>query len=277
MRRLLLGLVVLFTLASAGSALAAPGDDRIVLVGDVLVDRDEVAGDVVVADGDVVIRGTVDGDVIVADGDVTIRGAVDGDVVTFAGTATLGRRARVGGDLHYVDKEPVVTPGAQVDGETKRFSGELKGVGAGIAIGFWIAVSVSLLLLGLLLALLAPRAADAIARTARAKIGSSILIGVGVFILLPIVAVLALVTVVGLPLGIILLLALVPLYAISYVTTAFVIGDRIVKGSRIPAFIVGLLILRVLALIPIAGGLIGLLATIVGLGVLLKTLLRARA
>ena len=277
MRRLLLGLVVLFALVPAGSALAAPGDDRIVLVGDVLVERDDVAGDVVVADGDVVIRGTVDGDVIVADGDVTIRGAVDGDVVTFAGTATLGRRARVGGDLNYVDEKPVITPGAQVDGETKRFSGELKGVGAGIAIGFWIAVSVSLLLLGLLLALLAPRAVDAIARTARAKLGVSILLGVVAIILLPIIAVLALVTIVGLPLGIILLLALVPLYAISYVTAAVVIGDRIVKGSRIPAFSVGLLILRVLALIPIAGGLIGLLATIVGLGVLVKTLLRARA
>jgi cytoskeletal protein CcmA (bactofilin family) len=277
MRRLLLGLVVLFTLVPAGSAVAASGDDRIVLVGDVLVDRDETAGDVVVADGDVVIRGTVDGDVIVADGDVTIRGTVDGDVVTFAGTATLGRRAQVRGDLHYLDNKPVVTPGARVEGKTKRFSGELKGVGAGVAIGFWIAVSLSLLVLGLLLLLLAPRAGDAIARTARAKLGVSILIGVLAIILLPIIAVLACVSIIGLPLGIVLLLALVPLFAISYVTTAFVIGNRIVKGSRIPAFLVGLLILRVLALIPIAGGLIGLLATIIGLGVLLKTLLRARA
>lgn len=277
MRRLVVALVALFTLVSAGPALAAPGDDRVVLVGDVLVDRDEVAGDVVVADGDVVIRGTVEGDVILAAGDVTIRGRVDGDVVTFAGTATLGRRAQVGGDLHYGDNKPVVTPGARVDGETKRFSGELKGVGAGIAIGFWLAMSLSLLVLGLLLLVLAPRAGDAIARTARAKLGVSILIGVLAIILLPIIAVLACVSILGLPLGIVLLLALVPLYAISYVTAAFVIGNRIVKGSRIPAFLVGLLILRLLALIPIVGGLIGLLATIVGLGVLLKTLLRARS
>jgi len=50
----------------------------------------------------------------------------------------------------------------------------------------------------------------------------------------------------------------VPLFAIGYVTAAFAIGRLIIKRSRIPAFIVGLLILRALALIPIAGGLIGL-------------------
>ena len=60
-------------------------------------------------------------------------------------------------------------------------------------------------------------------------------------------------------------------------TAALVIGRLILKQSRIPAFIVGLLILRLLALIPIAGGLIGLLATIFGLGVLLTALFRARS
>jgi hypothetical protein len=277
MRRLLLLSVVLFTLAPAGSALAASGDDRIVIVGDVLVDNDQTAGDVVVADGDVLIRGRVDGDVVVASGDVTIRGTVDGDVVTFDGTATLGRRAHVGGDLRYIDKKPVVTPGAQVDGKTKRFSGEFKGVGAGIAIGFWLAVTLSLLVLGLLLLLLAPRAGDAVARTSGAKLGVSIALGIAAFIALPILAVLACVTILGLPFGIGLLLALFPLYGIAYATTALVIGNRITKGAGIAAFVVGLLILRLLALIPIAGGLIGLIALIVGLGVLLKTLLRARS
>lgn len=277
MRRLLIALVLLCTLAPAATALAADGGERIVFSGDVLVDRGELAGDVLVADGDVVVRGKVDGDVVVADGDVTIRGEVDGDVVTLAGTATLGRRAHVTGDLVYFDKKPVVTDGAKVDGETKRFSGEVKGVGAGVAIGFWLAVTLSLLVLGLLLLVLAPRAADALAATARAKLGVSIAIGIGAFILLPILAVLACITILGLPFGIGLLLALFPLYAIAYATTAFVVGNRIIKRSRIGAFVVGLLILRALALIPIAGGLIGLLAMIVGLGVLLKTLLRARS
>lgn len=281
MKRLLVALVLLCTLAPAGLALASAsnagsGDDRIVVSSPVLVDRDETAGDVFVLDGDVVIRGTVEGDVVVADGDVTIRGEVEGDVVTLAGTATLGRRAVVGGDLAYASNKPVVTRGARVAGETKRFNGDI-GAGVGIAIGFWLAVTLSLLILGLLLLVLAPRAGDAVAATAKAKAGASIGVGILAFIVLPVLGVIACVTILGLPFGIGLLMALFPLYAIAYVTTAAVLGRRIIKGSAIPAFLVGLVILRLLALIPFVGGLIGLLAMIFGLGVLFVTLFRARS
>lgn len=65
--------------------------------------------------------------------------------------------------------------------------------------------------------------------------------------------------------------------SISYVTAAFALGRRILKGARILAFLVGLVILGLLSLIPIAGGLIGLLARMLGLGLLLMTLFRARS
>ena len=143
-----------------------------------LIDRDETAQDVVVLDGDVVVRGTVRGDIIVVDGDVTIRGNVRGDVVTISGTAMLGRRTRIGGDLVYFDDKPVVSDGAKVSGETNKFDGgEIAGVGGAFALGFWLAVSLSLLVLGLLLLLLAPRAGDAIARTRKARWGASIGVG----------------------------------------------------------------------------------------------------
>jgi len=279
MKRRLVALVLLFTLLSAGPAFAADEpDDRIVLSGPVLIDRDETAQDVVVLDGDVVVRGTVRGDIIVVDGDVTIRGNVRGDVVTISGTAMLGRRARIGGDLVYFDDKPVVSDGAKVSGETNKFDGgEIAGVGGAFALGFWLAVTLSLLVLGLLLLLLAPRAGDAIARTRKARWGASIGVGLLAIIVLPILAVVACISILGLPFGIGLLLALFPLYAIAYATAAFAIGRLILKNSRIPAFIVGLLILRLLALIPIVGGLFGLLAVIFGLGLLFVTLLRARS
>ena len=123
MRRLLLGLVVLFALIPAGSALAAPGDDRIVLVGDVLVDRDETAGDVVVADGDVVIRGTVDGDVIVADGDVTIRARAaraDGDGARRAASTTGAARAAPRSCTRWTASACASTSGCGPRGSTRR-------------------------------------------------------------------------------------------------------------------------------------------------------------
>jgi hypothetical protein len=261
-------------LVPAANASAA-SNDRIVVVGDVIVDRDQKAHDVIVVDGDVTVRGTVTGSIFVVDGDVAIRGTVKGDVVTLKGQTTLGRRGNVQGDLTYADKKPVLTPGSKVGGKTEKFD-----VGdAGIlgAIGAFIAITISMFLLGLVLLLLAPRAADAVARTAKAK--SLVSFGVGLlgFFLIPIIAFAALFTVVGIPLGFILLLLVIPLYAISYVTAAFALGRRIIKGSRILAFLVGLVILGLLTLIPVAGALIGFLAVVYGLGLLLMTLFRARS
>ena len=282
MRRLLVGLVALCTLLPAAPALAADDsdtpDDRIVLSGPVLVDRGEIVpGDVVVVDGDIVIRGTVRGDVIAGAGDVTIRGGVGGDVVTFGGRARLGRRARVSGDVMYFDKKPVVLRGARVKGETKKVDGaEIGGFAVG-AIVVWAAFTVSLLLLGLLLVLLAPRAADAIARTAKNRWAVAIGVGFLAVILLPLLAGLLAISVFGTPLGIILLLLLIPLFAIAYVSSAFAIGRLIIKGARIIALIVGLLILSLLTLVPFLGALVGLLAVIFGLGLLFTSLFRARS
>jgi hypothetical protein len=276
-RSTLAALIALCWLLPAANAFAQDknGDDRIVVVGSVLVDRDQTAGDVIVVDGDVTVRGTVTGSIFVVDGDVAIRGTVEGDVVTIAGQATLGRRGNVQGDLTYADKKPVQTPGSKVGGEVKKF--DVGNAGILGAIGAFIAITISMFLLGLVLLLLAPRAADAVARTAKAK--SLVSFGVGLlgFFLIPIIAFAALFTVVGIPLGFILLLLVIPLYAISYVTAAFALGRRIIKGSRILAFLVGLVILGLLTLIPVAGALIGFLAVVYGLGLLLMTLFRARS
>jgi hypothetical protein len=267
-------MLLLCWLLPAASASAADGDDRIVLVGSVLVDRDETAGDIVVFDGDVTIRGEVTGDVVVFDGDVTIRGSVAGDVVAFSGLATLGQRGRVAGDLVYGDDKPVQAPGSRVAGKVKKFEvGDASIIGA---IALWGAFTVSLLLLGLILLLLAPKAGAAIARTAKAKALVSALVGLLAFFLIPVIAIVACITVIGLPLGIVLLLLLVPLYAISYCAAALVVGRLILKNAVILAFIVGLVILQALTLIPIAGGIIGFLATVFGLGVVLMTMLRSR-
>ena len=205
LRSLLAALLVLCCLAPAADAAVtvnADGDDRIVVVGSVLIDREETAGDIYVLDGDVTIRGTVTGDVVVVDGDVAIRGTVEGDVVTVAGQATLGRRGNVQGDIVYADEKPVQTPGSQVGGDIEKFD-----VGdAGIlgAIGAFIAITISMFLLGLVLLLLAPRAGDAVARTAQEKALGSFGVGLLAFFLIPIIAFAALFTVVGLPLGFIM-------------------------------------------------------------------------
>ena len=141
----------------------------------------------------------------------------------------------------------------------------------------WLAFTVSSLILGLLLGLLAPSAAAAVDAAAARGIGPVILWGLILLIGLPIVAAIAMVTLVGLPLGIGLLLALGLIYGIGYTAGAWIFGRRVVsRASPIVAFLVGWGILRVVALVPVLGWLVSLAAIVVGLGAIAVAGSRAR-
>ncbi len=93
---------------------------------------------------------------------------------------------------------------------------------------------------------------------------------------LPLLALIALVTLVGIPFGIGLLLALLPLGALGYVTSGWLLGRRLHADGRVVAFLIGWGILRGVALIPVVGALAFLCAVVFGLGALTWTLLQAR-
>jgi cytoskeletal protein CcmA (bactofilin family) len=283
MRRAALALLLLAL--TPASAAAQPADDsssgdRVVITGPVTIDRGESADDVVVVDGSVSVAGTVRGDLVLVSGELRISGTVEGDVVAVADRARLAAGARVGGDLLYGDERPVVPAGATVEGDVERVSvGDVTDPAGFIgAAALWIAVSVSALVLGLLMLWLAPRALEAAFAAASTSLGLTIGWGLLLFFGLPILAVIALVTLVGIPLGVALLLALMPLYAIGYTTSAWLLGRRLVgpPRGRVLAFLAGLAILRLLAIIPVVGGLVWFAATVVGLGALLIATWRAR-
>jgi hypothetical protein len=119
---------------------------------------------------------------------------------------------------------------ATVEGDVDRVSVDEVTAPVGFvgAAALWIAVSVSALVLGLLLVWLAPRAPEAAFAAASTSPGATIGWGLLLFLGLPILAVIALVTLVGIPLGVALLLALLPLYAIGYTTSAWLLGRRLV-------------------------------------------------
>jgi hypothetical protein len=272
-------LVVLSFLAVLALPAASPAqtsdheEDAIVVVsGDVDVPRGETVEGVFVVSGDVRLAGHVDGDVLLISGDALVKGRIDGDLITIGGEARLLPRAYVGGDVRYGDERPVVAGGAIVRGDVTKEDGLdsldlLPFIGAFL---LWIAIGVSMAILGALLLLVAPRAADAIEARSRERIGPLIAIGIAIAIALPVAGAVAAVTLVGLPLAFVIALALLPLAAIAYCASAWVLGRRLVKPprNRILAFLAGLAILRALALAPILGFLVGLAATIFGLGLI---------
>ena len=232
-------------LLAAGSASAAT--DHVVITGGAVVPVGQTAGDVIVLDGPVRIDGHATGDVVSVSGPVRVNGRIDGDLIAVSDQALLGPSARVGGDLRYGDERTVLARGATVGGaiSNENWSDAASGWGWVSAIAWWFAVSVSTLIAGALLVWLAPGALLAAERALREYFGASVAWGIAIAIGVPLLAILALVTLVGIPFGIALLLA-------------------------------GWGILRVLALIPVLGGLVGLVATVMGLGALAVALWHAR-
>ncbi len=267
-------LAALFLLSLAAPAWAADGgknEPQIVLTGQAVVSAGQTVGDVVIFNGPATIDGTVRGSVTSFNGDVSISGTVTGDVTSFNGDVTVASGARIGGDL-VTQTAPSVASGATMEGDRRRVNTDvIFGRFTWISrFAVWVAVSVSILVLGVLLLLFAPRAAEAVAAAAVQRIGSSIGWGLGLFFGIPIVAVIALVTIVGIPFGLGMFLALAPLYALGYTASCFALGRALIKPprTRYLAFLAGWAIVRVASLIPFISGLVWFLAVVYGLGIL---------
>ena len=240
----------------------------------------ETVGDLVVFHGSSTVDGTVEGSLTAFDAPVTISGRVQGDVVVFNGPVELRGGAEVTGDV-VSRSDPVLASGATIGGDTKRVETNFNWEGFGWIgrLGWWFAVSVSTLVVGLVLMWLVGRGALGILEAGRNQVGPSIGWGLLAFFGLPLVGILALVTIVGIPLGFGLLAALGLIYALGYGASAWILGRRVVREptSWILAFLAGWAILRVVALVPILGGLMWFVAVVFGLGALLVAVSRARS
>jgi cytoskeletal protein CcmA (bactofilin family) len=253
-------------------------DDQIVLTGRLTIGSDETVDTASIFNGPATIDGTVREDLFVLNGDTEISGTVNGDVVVINGDVTVRSGAEIGGDL-VTQMTPTVEDGATVRGDRRSVSTEFDAEAIGFAgrFAWWLGYTVSVLILGLLILAFAPRLDGSLVAAIRDRLGASIGLGAAAFFLLPIAAVVLLVTVVGIPLGIFVLLALALIYTVGYTATIIGVGGRLLSTqSRFVAFLVAWLIFRGVALIPFVGGLVWLLASAWGLGLLVVAARRSR-
>jgi Polymer-forming cytoskeletal len=281
-RSMIVGILLILMLGLAAPVWAQDAQASeafVVLSGRADVPQGQTVGDLVVFHGSATVAGTVDGSLTAFDAPVVISGQVNGDVVAFNGRVELQSGANVTGDV-VSQSAPVVASGATIGGTTKRLQTNTNWEGFGWAgkLAWWLAVSISTLVVGLLLIWLIGRGAPTVLEAGRTRIGPSIGLGLGLFFGLPLLAIIALVTVVGIPLGIGLGAALLLIYALGYSAAAWILGRSIVREPTgwAVAFLAGWAILRVVALIPILGGLVWFAAVVFGLGALAVAIWRAR-
>jgi hypothetical protein len=252
--------------------------DQIVLSGRVFVPRGASAGEIVVLHGRAVVAGVATKDVVVLDGPIVVTGQVAGGVVALGGDVTLADSAQVGGDV-LAAGDVRAAPGAQVSGEIRphvRFtlSGRLGAVARFVS---WLAVSISTLLLGLALLWLVPLGADRAVEAARTAPWATIAWGAFAALVVPVLSIALLASVIALPLGLVLLLALAFVAFLGYAVTVFAVGRRVVpRGSRVLGLLAGWAILRAIGLIPVVSGITFALAAVLGVGAMAVATWRAR-
>jgi hypothetical protein len=176
--------------------------------------------------------------------------------------------------------EVSVEPGAYVGGRLRQnaaftLSPEVAALGVLVAS---LMMAASTLILGLVLLLLAPRGIERVADAARSAPLSSAGWGVLLAIVVPVVALIAMVTVVGLALGLALLLALAFLFLIGFAQTAWSVGRAIVPAPRTRwgAFGAGWGIATLLGLVPVLNVAVWIAGSIFGLGAIMVAAWRAR-
>jgi len=256
--------------------------------GQITIKKDTVIdGDLFVAGGMIVIDGEVKGDVHVSGGQVVVGGKVLGDLVIEAEDFNLTDSALVEGDLSYTAKKEIGDSGEKIKGQinfekyseaAKKVGGALAGVSIMAMIWDFILGLLMLFVVGLVIVLLVPESAEVVTYNYSRNLWASLLYGIIALIVLPILAIIFCITIVGIPLGLIMLvLYSVGLY-LSVVFAALALGSLILKrkdqnwAGMLLSLALGVLLLEIISIVPLVGGLVYFILMVVGFGAMIYSL-----
>jgi hypothetical protein len=247
--------------------------------GDITVPAGDQADFVMVTKGTATIAGDAK-TVVVIDGTATLTGATVESVFATGGTVTIDAASTVTGDVRTIGSTVTVDPAAKIGGSVASFEKDIVAATAVLAplvllfmLGFVLVTVVA----GLALAALAARQVRAAEQVISKEPGHALVVGIAGLILVPLVAILAMITVIGVPLGLAILLMVWPAVAIvGWLVAGIWIGDWLLYRGDRPrperpylAAVVGVLILMIVGIVPVIGPFIGAIASLFGFGAVL--------
>jgi hypothetical protein len=276
-RLLLISITAALALVPAVALAANPTTDDDVLVrvnGPLNLGPNDRVGTAVVVDDNATIAGSVAHALVIVDGDATVSGTVEGDVVVVRGTLTLQPTARVAGDVTLVRSDLNRQQGATVGGDVTNRTFDWSGWDFFLlSIYLWISLTIIIVIAGLIFAAVGGRQLTGSGNLITNQLGGTIVAAIIAGILIPILAVIAMLTILGIPLGLALLIFLIPgLWFFGYLVAGTKLGAVILRQQQSAhpylAALLGLILLQVIGLIPFIGGLIDFIAGFLGTGAL---------
>jgi hypothetical protein len=256
-----------------------------------------VTGALSLTGGRVIFNGNTHGYLQASGGAVRINGSVHGDAEVRAEQIDIGPETRIGGRLVVRGpSKPVVPKGAEILGGVEyheapaghffrdhEIDNDVRSAARGVGTFLWIA---GIFLVGTLFMLVLPgyssRAADFIGREPLKSMG----LGFIALVCVPVLMVVLLVTIIGIPLLLILLPLYVALLFLGWITVALYLARKgvglaggpapISRWTQLFAFLLAVVVLWLLGHVPLVGGWVKFVALLLGMGALVWQLGSAR-
>ena len=246
--------------------------------------RGGIAGKASIAAASVQMAGRVGRYLAVYAESVRIDGEVGDDLRIVARFVEIGPDAKIGGKLIYRSPQPAqIAPSAVIAGGVTQLEMVWPGekVYSIARVATWISLFVlllSLLLVGAIMILAFPEFSADAARTVRSDPWKALGLGFALLLCLPVAAILFLLSVVGVPLGIALLLFYPVMLLLGYITGALFLGDAagawvarrrartFTPRWRYMALAAALFVLLLVSEIPLVGGIAHFALLLFGLG-----------
>ncbi|HEY7322441.1 MAG TPA: polymer-forming cytoskeletal protein [Candidatus Binatia bacterium] len=233
-------------------------------------------GGLVAAGGNIDLSAPVTGSVKAAAGTLIVANRVGGNVDAAVGTLRIASKADIQGDVNYWSRrEAVVSEEARISGKIVRNVPLKRPRFFPAAFFAWLGfVSInfiSTLILGLLSVRFLPRFHQSVVTTLGERPWVSLGIGFVAAVIVPVVCSLLFATVVAIPIALILLTAYfivlywARIYAIGRIGE-FILARLRPASSRVSAFVLGLFVYYLIAIIPFIGWLVVPLVVLFGLG-----------
>ncbi len=269
-------LVLMVPTAFAAGPTASGGQLIAAVNGVVDVPSGQRVDTVLVVNGTASVEGDAD-TIVIAGGSATVTDANVGTIVVIDGSADLAGSTIVRGDVRTLRGTVTQGTGVTVQGSVRALDTDLAAL-AVLMIPLMLVIMVGVAIAGLLAALAVATFGARQVREVEALIsgrpGHVLVAGIVGSVALPLVALLLIMTVVGAPAGLALLVLVLPAVAfLAWLVAAIWVGDWVLattRGTREPgrpyrAAIVGVIVLALAGVIPFVSS----IATLFGLGALL--------
>ncbi len=217
--------------------------------------------------------------IVIAGGSATLSGATAHSVTVFNGSAELQSGTTVSGDVRTFRGTVTQQPGSTVEGSVSTLDADFAAVMILLIPAFillFVGFGIAAIGAALLVAAFGSRQVRDLEALISREPGQVLVAGIAGSVLLPLIAFLMMITIVGAPIGFGLLLFVLPAMAfIGWIVAAIWIGDWILanrRGAREPgrpyrAAVVGVVVLAFIGLLPFVSA----IATLFGFGALLLT------